>query len=507
MPEYRVVEGLTTGLRRDSRQNRNEQGLVQYLNLIATEWGAKQIPAITYPFSSPALSVAWPHPQLLKGDYNHILAGPTTLYQPAQLSGSLSALSFAGGATLTTSTTPWRLASFQKDIWFLANTTNFVYRIPSNITNLAAIASSAYSVATVANYGGRLCLGGLSGTLPAKLLAFFEEWKELDHAHPITIGENTDLDTNWIVYSKVGGGARDVPFLDFMSMFDEYGGNTISADLKSDMNVVIRDSLESGSIGFFPLRSEGSIRHLLPIGNGLMAYTATGVSYIEWGEGGLIEDVRSNVGIDSDCYVNGDLKQHLYIDKTGDLNIVGPRGELERLGYGEFLAIMDDDIMISLDEQERFWMICDGDEGYTYSRTGLTRTDALRATSFMSQAAGSYLGTIGIPVAEAGTPDAILRTDTFDGGFRGVHEVVYVRIAATDTIGWTVAVAWRMNKNDSFTTTSAVAFDDRGIARVKVSGIEFQLILTAADRTLADLERIEIEMRQDGKKKLRQLIA
>ena len=67
-------------------------------------------------------------------------------------------------------------------------------------------------------------------------------------------------------------------------------------------------------------------------------------------------------------------------------------------------------------------------------------------------------------------------------------------------------MAWRLNKNDGFTTETAVAFDDRGNARVKVSGIEFQLILSATDRTLADLERVEIEMRQGGKKKFRQLL-
>jgi hypothetical protein len=64
-----------------------------------------------------------------------------------------------------------------------------------------------------------------------------------------------------------------------------------------------------------------------------------------------------------------------------------------------------------------------------------------------------------------------------------------------------------MNKNDSFTTETAVTFDDRGVARVKTCGIEFKLLLTASNRALADLERIEIEMQQDGKKKLRQLIA
>ena len=149
-------------------------------------------------------------------------------------------------------------------------------------------------------------------------------------------------------------------------------------------------------------------------------------------------------------------------------------------------------------------VISDSTSGYTLTRTGLSQTNAVRPTSmFRMPGATNLSGT----AVTASNPQACgLRTDTFDGGFRGVHEVVNVRVATFDTSGWTVAVAWRLNKNDAFTTTSAVAFDDRGNARVKVSGIEFQLVLSAADRTAADLERVEIEMRMGGKKKFRQLI-
>lgn len=503
MPEYRIVQGLTTGLRRDYQQNRNEQGLVSMTNLIPTEWGAKQIPSISYPLVSPSLSITWPHPQIMNGQYNRLLCDKTAIYE-AVYGAAGSALSFVGSTAPTTSSNQWEMASFQKDIWFLTNVTNFVYRIPSNTSNYPAVITG-FTFNSVANFQGKLVLGGIGGTVPSKLTGFFNEWKEMDHAEEITIGENTTLTKNWIIYSDFAGSARDVPFWDFMQMFDEYGGNTVSTDMKNDMIVVIRDAIESGRIGFFPLKMSGDIMRLLPIGDGLMAYTKSGVSYLRWTERGFVEDVKHDVGILYRGCAGGDLKGHLFHNANDQLNMVDANGNVERLGYREFGGtLLTNEEIICVDSEERTYTISDSATGYTLTRTGLSRTDAVRPTSMFRMTGASGLS--GTAEVAADPVAAGLRTDTFDGGFRGVHEVVNVHIATTDTIGWTVAVAWRLNKNDAFTTTTAVSFDDRGNARVKVFGIEFQLILAAANRKLVDLERVEIEMRMGGKKKLRQLM-
>lgn len=505
MPEYRIIEGLTRGLRTDLRQNRNEQGLLEMNNLIATEWGAKAIPIVSYPLTGPSLSITWPHPQIMNGQYNRLLCNKTTIHE-AVANATANALSFVGSVAPTTSSNQWEMASFQNDIWFLTNVTNFVYRIPSNLGNNPAVVTS-FTANTVANYQGKLCVGGIGGTVPSKLTSFFNEWKELDHAPDITIGENTTLGKNWIIYSDFGGSARDTPFLDFMSMFDQYGGNTISNDLKTDMNVVIRDGLESGSIGFFPLKMSGDILRLIPVGDGLMAYTTSGVSYIRWTEQGFVEDIRSDVGLLYRGCAGGDLKGHIYIDANDHFNQVDANGNVQRLGYREFGAtLLTNEVVICLDPEERTYTISDSASGYHLTRTGLSRTNAVRPTSMFRMP--SFSGLAGTAVVASNPQSCGIRTDTFDGGYRGVHEVVNVRIATYDltTTGWTVAVAWRLNKNDAFTTENAVVFDDRGNARVKVSGIEFQLILSAPDRQFAELERVEVEMRQGGKKKFRQLM-
>lgn len=503
MPEYRVVEGLTTGLRKDERQNRNEQGLIDMTNLIPTEWGAKQVPRSTAiptgspPIDYPTISVTWPFPMIVHDANNVLLCDRNAIYDgkdsPAiPLVGDFS-LNSSGNAT-------WEMASFEEDIWFLANGNYMVYKIPSNLDGEADVVDG-WRPRTVANFNGRLVIGGIGGTIPSKLTGFFNEWKEMDHAGVRTIGENTSLDSSWLVYSDFGGTARDVPFFDFMSMLDEYGGNTLSTDQKTDMNVVIRDAIESGAIGFFPVKNKGTVYSIRPIGDLLMVYSSRGVSRIRMTENGFIEDQVSEVGVGYRNSVGGDLKEHIYVDEASNLNRVDQNGNVERLGYSEYLTpASGSGLLISLDPLERFYSISDGTYGFMLTRTGLCKTPCMMPTSLWRD--GSLYG----PTIETTGTSATIETDIFDGGFRGVHEVVHVRVASTDTTGWTVTVKWRLNKNDSFTSESAVTFDDRGDARVKVSGIEFKLLLTAPNRALADLERVEIEMRQGGKKKLRQLI-
>lgn len=507
MPEFRIVEGLTTGIRRDSRQDRNQQGLIDMTNLVPTEWGAKVVPrSIPLPSGSapndyPNITVTWPFPMVVHGEGNVLLCDQNDIYDG---SSDTTPIDLVGGFTMNSgANSTWEIASFEEDVWFLTNGKYLVYKIPSNLGGDAAVVDDWYP-ATIANFKGRLVLGGLTagaGSVPTKLTNFFEEWKEMDHAFTRTLSEDTNLNSSWLVYSDFGGTARDVPFFDFMSMLDEYGGVSVSADLKSDMSVVIRDALERGAIGFFPVKNKGAIRSIRPVGDLLMVYTSEGVSRIRMTESGFVEDDVHDIGVASRHQVGGDLREHIFVDRTNNLNRVDENGNVSRIGYADHMIFVSGaGLLISLDPMERFYAISNGDYGYMLTRTGLCKTPCMMPTSYWRQ------GTLYGPTIEDLTGTATIETDIFDGGFRGVHEVVHVRIATTDTIGWTVTVKWRLNKNDAFTSEDPVTFDDRGDARVKVSGIEFKLLLTASNRSLVDLERIEIELKQGGKKKFRQLM-
>ena len=94
----------------------------------------------------------------------------------------------------------------------------------------------------------------------------------------------------------------------------------------------------------------------------------------------------------------------------------------------------------------------------------------------------------------------------WDGGERGIWEVETVRLATTDTDRtWKVAIDWRMDKAEAWSRTDPVTADERGIARISVSAVEFRLVLTHEDRTKTDLERIEVELRGEGRRSIKRL--
>lgn len=119
-----------------------------------------------------------------------------------------------------------------------------------------------------------------------------------------------------------------------------------------------------------------------------------------------------------------------------------------------------------------------------------------------------FTGTIDdVSVKDVAGIEALIITEAFDGGNRDVKQVSFVRLATTDTdaTGWQVAIDWRMDKSTAWQRTSYVTCDARGVARVKSPGVEFRIVCKAADRTLVDLDRIDVEMVK-GKMNLRAVV-
>lgn len=234
-----------------------------------------------------------------------------------------------------------------------------------------------------------------------------------------------------------------------------------------------------------------------------MVYATTGVSRLRMTESGYVEIPLVDFGVIARGCAGGNDKEQIFLTEQSDLFRVEAGGAIERLNYREYMDTLTvASVVICHDPDEGYFTISDNNNGFTLTRTGLGATDAVLPTS-MCRLPG-YDGLAGTSVNAADPQAVAVLTDIFDGGDRAVWELQYVCIATTDTTtaGWQVQVDWRLNKNDAWTRTTAVAVDDRGRARVKVSGIEFRIYLTAANRKQVDLERIEAEMRQGGKRKL-----
>lgn len=394
----------------------------------------------------------------------------------------------------------WQLAGFTNNVWLATNSRNLLYRLPSNAST-AADEETTVRVNAIANHRGRLCLGGVGGTIPSVWTdVYYEIWRR-SYNGDMVLGDDLDFDTSFVLVSQPGGEADDTPFVNILSCF-EILGSTIRGAVDS----VIRQDLEDGNIMVHRMSHRGGIRAMKSLGEDLMVYTSTGVSRLEFTERGIIERQLLNTGIVSRTGVDGDDREHVFLTQSGDLYRMRLGEGLEQLHYSEYLGGLDRGaVVVSFDPTERYYTISDGLKCYWLTRTGLGNCQAQMVLS-MARLEG-YRGIAGTWRTPDGQTAARIVTDIFDGGDKGVVEVELVKIATTDTsTGWKVKAWFRLEKSGAWITEGWVDFDDRGIARVKASGIDFYLELEADDYTLVDMNRIEVVMRAAGKRSLRTIL-
>jgi len=393
----------------------------------------------------------------------------------------------------------WQLAGFTNDIWFATNSRNLLYRLPSNAST-AADEETTVRIGAVASHRGSLVVGGISGTLPSVWDDYFEIWRR-SYRGQLALGDDLTFDSSYIAISEPGGGADDTPYIDLLSLWEILGTGIAGA-----LDSIIRDHIESGKIMIHRMGTRGSVTNIKSFGNDLIVYSTTGVSRLEITEAGIIESVLLEVGVPSRAGVGGTDQEHVFMTASGDLYRLRLGDGLEQLYYSEYLrGLVQTAVVVSHDPVERYYTISDGVFCYWLTRTGFGNCQAQQVLSMVRLSGYRGLaGTLHEPTLQQA---ARVVTDIFDGGAKGVHEVELVKIATTDrSTGWQVRAWARLEKGGEWYTEGWVAFDDRGVARVKVSGIDFYLELEADDFTAVDLNRIEVGIRDRGNRSLRTIV-
>ena len=87
---------------------------------------------------------------------------------------------------------------------------------------------------------------------------------------------------------------------------------------------------------------------------------------------------------------------------------------------------------------------------------------------------------------------------------KDVDQITLVTLVTrdTDASGWTVAIDYRFDHGNDWVRTTPVAVGPRGDIRVNVSGLEFRVVAAHPDRTVCDLEAIEVDMMRGGRRSL-----
>lgn len=494
MREFSFVidDALKLGLRRDERQARNGPGVIEMTNLKPSEFGAVSPETVTYPITSPALSMDWPFPVLIRGERVTLLAAETALYTVDESDWSTSPITtYDAGTPANTKAisagTPWRWATFL-DMWFMTNGASMVFKTPSNDSDKTLTVTTP-TVQALCNQRNRLVVGGLAGAWfsGSRWAIVLDTWRDINKQHVLT-HEDLSLGTSWVVWGSRLGGASDLPFHLLMAALGLFG-NAVFDQVKGP----IRQAVEDGEIGMVPVRHPGGIRAVEPLGASIVVYGENGVSRLVPDEHTYREEPVLRVGIAGRAAVGGDEDEHIFVDTQGWLwqyhaNETAPH----RLGYKEYLSgLTAADIVISKDESEGDYWIADGTTGYVFTEMGLGGPVDVQPTNLVWSEAQGLIG-----AADGLSDGATARvvTDQIDIAERGTKHVTELQVAASGMTSMRSQIDYRYSTADTFARSTVRRLNRQGVSFPNVSFVDGRIVVSGSlgETKDARIQRIEV---------------
>lgn len=259
--------------------------------------------------------------------------------------------------------------------------------------------------------------------------------------------ENSKL--NWVAWSKIG-----------------------EAKIELDKN---NDS------GAAPMKWPGKVYQILPLGQ----------AYIVYGSGGVTKmypvstpaptfgfDEVCDFGIKSRGCAAGSRDVHFFISVNGCLcriqdTPLNRTPKLDRLGYEEFLGVLDTDALMFYLAEEQKLFISDGSVGYTFTDEGLGGGYAT-LTAVASHENGTYYAksaTVSCPIA--------LQTNIIDFGLRDVKTLKQLILSADTPSAYSFSIYYRFKTAEVWKQTIWQTFNSYGEGFPWVSGCEFKIMVKA----------------------------
>ena len=511
--EFRPESGLTP----NTNVKRNAVTLSQCRNAHPMkDIGCKPLMQVTYPIEGIiAMTLAWPHMQLLMADKTLLLLTATTMYevnQTSMIAGRVApnnpeplwdATNPLIGATISANTNVWQCAGFQQ-MYFLTNGLTMLWKIPSTPNEadgepkiVVNDDAEALSVQAVANWNNRLVLAGVTGTNleNAAFTAAWDYWRD-NSPLDIPITEDTEIDTSWLIIGGRGGSDNDIPHASLMALL----GFPTFAVFNAKWREIVYSAIEEGALSFFPLRNAGGVKRMIQYGNDLIVYGKNSVERMSDTQAGFTQDRISDFGVCGRGGAGGNDRIQLWVSNQGTAHKLVLGSGLTDLDFEPQLGnlTLDDDLLVVHDPQENFFWIGDAADGYCLTRWNtLGRNDALRPTSLLRLPSNDAL--VGCYLALADPQAMVIESETFDGGpgqDRRIWEAAYVNIGTTDSnaTGWGIVMRARLDKGAALTDFASELVDNRGRARVKKSGAELRWRLTNPNYKEADLDSVTVEI-------------
>jgi len=515
MKEFTASIGhlMARGLRPDDRMPRNSGFLTTCQNVRIVRVGDEFTPSVFTPVTDPfaagylaaqGITISHPFPQIFKGREETLLLTATGLYEVTEganwtLSPITTKDAYAPGTNKSIITgESWHLADFG-GAYVLFNGSCVVFK--TNRLGMFGATSDALvlddvTVNTGCAFRGRMVMGGFNSS---------DFWN--DHwdnylrslftvfglTHPSAPG------TNFVWWSPIGSGAFFLFYPDdYISGLIEDPDNTVFSDDNSMLNEII----ERNEMGFMPMNWQGTVRRVLPLGNGIMVYGDNGISYMPKAENTFgLQDLLP-YGIESRSSVGGSEREHVFVDEAGWLWRVQAGQAPVRLGFREYFENMiGNDIVVSYDPIEDEYHISDDSECFV-----LTRDNALYESTFLLTSTAVYSGgVVGVYDRPGDSDDAyaVMVSDIIDLGLRSIKTIERILVSATNTTDVSVAIDWRNKSSDSWTRTPYFNINYEGVAYFPVMGLEFRIVVRCADYTKMDVDDVRVQFKTNDKRVIR----
>jgi len=388
-------EDMIRGLRTEELQHRELKGFTSLINLKPKPYGLIPFTEITQPFAS--INFDYPFPQIFKLGSQVLYATRTQLYTVDTTTWDKTPIFVAGrtingGGHSILSGGHWHVLDFLNS-WMLINGSSVVfksqYTIDESIGDLNVVVSNDITVTTGIEHRGRAVLGGFNSAdfWSADWEAFWTTW-----ANAQTTGLNYSVSdapgTNFVMWSNVGEGLLWLWYKDLAmtGIVLEGDGNLNTESGFGSSRPKILELFQRGDMGWMPMPWDGTVLNILELGKDLVVYGTNGVT----GMTSVIDPIPTygiipildDIGLASRSAVAKGKGFHLFVDTSGEIRMIENGFKETRIGYKEFIAPMltEDgakEIVVSSDEYNKEFYICNGQKTYMLTETGLCRVNQL----------------------------------------------------------------------------------------------------------------------------------
>jgi len=509
-----IIGNLQRGLRPDDRVQRNSVFATQCQNIrpivIDKRPTLSTFTPISDPFASGYLGsleigVSHPFPQIFKGRENTFLLSGTKIYKVTEgTDWTLTELETKDAYDVGVDKSiprgeSWHFADFGASYAFFNKecTVFKTNRIKMFGGASDVLVADDITINTGCASRGRLVLGGFntSDFWRARWDSFLREASDagLGFVFPTSPG------SNFVWWSQIGSGAF------FLFYPEDYiVGNVKNAgeEIYSSDVSMLDEMLTRNEMGFMPMHWQGTVRRVLPLGNGVMVYGDNGISYMPKSAStyGLVDLVPH--GIASRSSVGGTEREHVFVDESGWLWRATPDEQPKRLGFREFFEnMLSNDIVVSYDSVEDEYHISDENSCFV-----LNRSDELYESTYLPKSiVVSNGGAVGVYSRSGHSDDeyAILESDIVDLGIRTIKTIERVVVSATNTASLGVSIKWRNKSSDAWSQTPFADVNYEGVAYFPVKGLEFKIVIRCKDYTKIDVDDVYLHFKTDDKRIVR----